>query len=62
MVRAVESFVYSDVITGSEPDVDKASRDRAGADARAAVYATIVNVSRCGFDRPAVLVAMIVTV
>jgi hypothetical protein len=24
MVRVAESFIYSDVITGSEPDVDKA--------------------------------------
>jgi hypothetical protein len=23
MVRVAESFIYSDVITGSEPDVDK---------------------------------------
>jgi hypothetical protein len=47
---------------GSKPDVDKAVEVVRVLLHAAAVYVTIVNVSRRGFDWPAVLVAMIVTV
>jgi hypothetical protein len=61
MVRVAESSTCSDVITGSGPDVDQLLEVVRVLCTRS-VYATIVNVSRCGVDRPAVLVAMIVTV